>query len=60
MERYNPSRYHLGTNYHYATISTSQTLRTRLFLRGRHVRYLPLHVGRIIYFDVIKVNFNKA
>jgi hypothetical protein len=26
---------HLGTSYHSATISTSQALRTRLFLRGR-------------------------
>jgi hypothetical protein len=35
VERYNSSRCHLGTNYHSAAISTSQALRTRLFLRGR-------------------------
>jgi hypothetical protein len=35
VERYNSSRCHLGTNYHSATISSSQALRKRLFLRGR-------------------------
>jgi hypothetical protein len=35
VERYDSCRCHLGTNYHSAAISTSQALRTRLFLRGR-------------------------
>jgi hypothetical protein len=61
VEIYNPNTCHLGTNYHSAKISTSQALRTRLFLRGGgHVRDLTPHVGRIIYFDVIKVNIDKA
>jgi hypothetical protein len=35
VERYDSSRCHLGTSYHSAAVSTSQALRTRLFLRGR-------------------------
>jgi hypothetical protein len=34
VERYDSSRCHLGTSYHSAAVSTSQALRTRLFLRG--------------------------
>jgi hypothetical protein len=63
VERYHSSRCHLGTNYHCATISSSQALRTRLFLRGGDVRDLTSltpHIGKIIYFHVIKANINKA
>jgi hypothetical protein len=35
VERYDSSRCHLGTSYNSAAVSTSQALRTRLFLRGR-------------------------
>jgi hypothetical protein len=34
VERYNSNKHHLGTNYHSVAISSSQALRTRLFLRG--------------------------
>ena len=53
MERYFTRRCYLGTNLHFAAISTSSALRTRLFFKGEGMLVLKSDQLLVSFFGKI-------